>query len=405
MTQKERGKTKRFWYRLFISVLTWGIFFLSSVLLMKAMDLTMRSDGLFSPLFRVCVKSGILIFWFFSLTRTLMAYDFVYLSRYRVRETEKRTERLSLIFGNSDFWMEIFLFGVALQVVPRLGPFGFLVRFWEESVGVLPLDLTGGFLAITILPVFLIVLLFSHLSAQKYISGFDDPYLSALEGEGRKQKKQAFVEILQLAAIYFIGTLIVPLVLPFIMTMVKMLGKTPVLIFFLILLLSLAGFRYIRAFLKRRSFQKNLLNFCKEKRIRLEMHRGFFRSIVSMSKAYDFSVFIDEERYDCKMISSPRKYSPVFFEENGNLIRTRTIQLNKYLVLFHSVTVQTFKFSSEGKKVIILNPTPHLIYLFNGVKKTIADTGERIGEYVVFTGSGFLNALDRNCLRQFFRQK
>lgn len=128
------------------------------------------------------------------------------------------------------------------------------------------------------------------------------------------------------------------------------------------------------------------------------MHRGFFRSIVSMSKAYDFSVFIDEERYDCKMISSPRKYSPVFFEENGNLIRTRTIQLNKYLVLFHSVTVQTFKFSSEGKKVIILNPTPHLIYLFNGVKKTIADTGERIGEYVVFTGSGFLNALDRNCL-------
>lgn len=387
------------------SILMFIIFFLSSVLIVTIMDQTktMQSEALFSPLLRAIAKSAILFFWFFSFTRTFMIHDPVYLSRYRFVENEKMTAGWISVVGNMDFWMEGILFEAALLVVPRFGPFGFLIGFLEDTSDPLPFSLIAGFLTITVLPVFLLLLFLAHLSARKYISGFDNPYLAILESERGTRKRNLFLEITKMSAIYFIGALIFPLVLPIIMTLVRMLGWIALAIF-LILALFLIVFRYFRALLKRRSFRKRLLKMCKEKRIVLKLRRGFFRSVFSMSTTYDFSVFVGEERYDCKMISSPRKYSPVFFDENGTLIRTTTVRFMRDVVLFHSVTVRDFRFLSDGKKILILNPTPQKIFLKDRQGKALADTGERIGEYVLFTGSGFLHALDRNCMELFFDQ-
>ena len=58
-----------------------------------------------------------------------------------------------------------------------------------------------------------------------------------------------------------------------------------------------------------------------------------------------------------------------------------------------------FGFESEGKKILIVLPIPKKIYVgtVNSAPRP-ADTGEKAGEYTVYNASGFLGALERDCL-------
>ncbi|MBP3395697.1 MAG: hypothetical protein J6L87_00865 [Clostridia bacterium] len=51
-----------------------------------------------------------------------------------------------------------------------------------------------------------------------------------------------------------------------------------------------------------------------------------------------------------------------------------------------------------GQKILIVSPITNEIYTGNTVSHKPADVGERIGEYTLYNGSGFLNAIERDCL-------
>lgn len=90
--------------------------------------------------------------------------------------------------------------------------------------------------------------------------------------------------------------------------------------------------------------------------------------------------------------------SPIVFSDKGNGIRQNTIRLFKVEV-FHILTKLDFSYESESKKILIVSPTPKNIYSsVNGSQPRLADVGEKIGEYAIYNSTGFLGALDRNCL-------
>ena len=58
-----------------------------------------------------------------------------------------------------------------------------------------------------------------------------------------------------------------------------------------------------------------------------------------------------------------------------------------------------FAFESKGEKILIVLPMPKDIY--TATKSTQphpADTGEKIGDYSIYSATGFLHALERDCL-------
>ena len=88
----------------------------------------------------------------------------------------------------------------------------------------------------------------------------------------------------------------------------------------------------------------------------------------------------------------------VFFD-NGYVMYHHTFKIFK-VNLFHFVTRTQFGFESENRKILIAVPMPKTFFVAaeNDSKPKPADVGEIIGEYQIYNGTGFINALDRDCI-------
>ena len=58
----------------------------------------------------------------------------------------------------------------------------------------------------------------------------------------------------------------------------------------------------------------------------------------------------------------------------------------------------TYGFEGDGKKVIIVCPTPHSIYVSGYGKNKLVDVADVIWGHTLMTGTAFLNALERDCI-------
>ena len=68
-------------------------------------------------------------------------------------------------------------------------------------------------------------------------------------------------------------------------------------------------------------------------------------------------------------------------------------------IFFEYTTRQHFAFEGEsGKKIVVILPISAEIYIGDTLKNSVADVGEPIGEYTLYNGTGFLNAIERDCL-------
>ncbi|MBQ5389984.1 MAG: hypothetical protein IIU58_03670, partial [Clostridia bacterium] len=66
------------------------------------------------------------------------------------------------------------------------------------------------------------------------------------------------------------------------------------------------------------------------------------------------------------------------------------------IMQFH--TQFSYAFEGEGKKILILSPTPYKMFVMGGGKNHALDIGDCVGEYTVYTGTSFINAVQRNSI-------
>ena len=106
---------------------------------------------------------------------------------------------------------------------------------------------------------------------------------------------------------------------------------------------------------------------------------------------------IGDNVYECKMLAFVSRNTVVRFDSKERFQVVRTFRLGT-IELFHFVTDVNFRYYSEGNKVVIINPIPKKLFTREGSLFREIDTGDRIGEYKIYSATGFLNALDRNVL-------
>ncbi len=267
-----------------------------------------------------------------------------------------------------------------------------------------------------ILPIFLVLSVIAHLSVRsawisdsvRVTSVKEKPAGSRAEGKKKEQPVllRAVKGILITAAAYCAASLVIPWMLPFIVT-VGNLGVGALTFLYIALVLAavilavVAGY-YARAMSKRRDFVRKLRTYCREHAISLSDIRNPYTSLLFAREGPDFTLEHKGNVYDCKLVAGVFPGSPMVFSDEGRGILQSSFRLFGVRLLQVNTLID-YRMDSrpEGsKKIIIVLPIPQKIYAsVGGCSPRPADTGEALGEYTLYNAVGFLHALERDVLR------
>ena len=178
--------------------------------------------------------------------------------------------------------------------------------------------------------------------------------------------------------------------------------------------LAIVLFRRIRALKIRKAFIKKLREFCKDPRFELSKIQHPYRSVFFNDSSCHFTVKAYGKTYACKMIAAVSKDAKmIFIDEKMGYFKTELKVKNSELTLFRKKFHHGFDAPEADHKVLIISPAPHTIlavdtkvafssenvtYVKEGKEFKYVDNASNVFGTTVFSGSAFLNALDRNCL-------
>ena len=149
---------------------------------------------------------------------------------------------------------------------------------------------------------------------------------------------------------------------------------------------------------KRRKFISLLKKISAKENYELSTISKPYLSIFKKTEGASFIIKAHNKTYQCKLISGKRKGVPIIFSDQGFLVFRRIIRIGKS-ELFSIYSKYEYSFQSAVKKCLIITCIPAQCYFkdANGCMRKI-DTGEKIGEYTIYSPEGFLGALERDCL-------
>lgn len=163
----------------------------------------------------------------------------------------------------------------------------------------------------------------------------------------------------------------------------------------LILFVWLCGF--LRAFRIRRSFLKRLCRLCADMGATLSRIKRPYRSLLHAGTGESFTVTVGEKTYHCKLFCAKNRKNPLYFSETGivqclHSFRFRRVEYFRYTTQFD------FSFEAPAPKILIVNPVTKELYAGHIDYARLIDTGESVGDYKIYTATGFLGALEREVL-------
>ena len=352
----------------------------------------MEDDLSIIPKIVGCIVFVLLLLLFYSVYFTFISKNRGEKQSFLERK-EKKGNQFSLytdVFCSFGFYIDLALTVLFSLALPLSLTYGSL-RAWLFS-SVASSVLTKTYTLLVAMPLLLLLLAFAHVSARKEF----------LREEKNGEKSSEIVDTLKalaFVALAFVGaSVIIPWFVPGIVTLWNLFGGW-MLLWIPLIIIAIVGvviaYSYIRAMLKCRKFVKALNKFCSTDDRRLSVIHKPSTAIFKFTDGIDFSISTKRATYDCKIISGAFRNSPIVFSDKGNLLRQITFKVFN-AELFHFMSKVDYDFESENKKVIVVLPMPRTIYA--SVMESpprLADNGEKVGKYTVYSASGFLNMLDR----------
>jgi hypothetical protein len=174
------------------------------------------------------------------------------------------------------------------------------------------------------------------------------------------------------------------------------------------IVLAIVAIYYIRAFRKRRRLILGMRKICAQKGYVLSPIRRPYLGLFFPKSGLDFMLQTDKAIYECKMIGAVSANRMLFDMEGRvkmmHLVRFRFLQ--HFRVATNALTMENalfsisldYAFESEHKKCLIICPTAPETVLATVAGNAPVDTGSSIEEYTVYSTTGFVNAIDRDCL-------
>lgn len=206
------------------------------------------------------------------------------------------------------------------------------------------------------------------------------------------------------------GSILLSVLLPFLIAMVqhpRMVFVAICIILGIVLLITLPS--YLRAFSKRRKLMKKLCRVCRECGYELTVTGHPYLGLLRFGDGADFSIKVGEKRYDCKLIGAVMPGGKMLFGFDGRVSIHHYIRFFWAARAYNVATQHTFEqstfhtemeyaFESENKKIIVVCPAAPQTFVAGPRGGTPIDTGAEIGDYRMFNTTGFLGALERDCL-------
>ncbi len=164
----------------------------------------------------------------------------------------------------------------------------------------------------------------------------------------------------------------------------------------LIVFLFILG--YYLAIVKRKKFFKNLRKICAYKNITLSKVKNPYRSIFIPRAPCVFSIMDERgDMHDCRMITGIFKQRNVYLFSDG----MGYVEINfalKGMTLYTGYRKFKYDISGNNKKILIVLPSPQKLFVTDGSNHHLVDSGDKVGQYRIFGGTGFINAVDVDCL-------
>lgn len=159
----------------------------------------------------------------------------------------------------------------------------------------------------------------------------------------------------------------------------------------------------------RLKFRRKLKKLCKEKNFRLEFKRGFWSSLTWADKGeLDFILKAGRWVYYVRYATATKYLSTMSFLSKTELTYTKHPRDNKFTLIFDfKDKKKTMQISfpkgidpndKYSVKAILINPVPMNIVRSGGMSGGTepTGTGEKIFDYTIFNGVGFLETIVRN---------
>lgn len=159
--------------------------------------------------------------------------------------------------------------------------------------------------------------------------------------------------------------------------------------------------RFVRGLLKRRSFLKQLKTACSRKGYTLSEVKVPYKSLFQPYAGESFTVQTDKKTYSCKLICGMKKRIPMVLYEDGTGEYIHAFNIGKkgaQIEIFRYVKKFNFGYESENDKIIIVLPVPKFMQMNKAGKIFDMDNGDVIGDCRMYAGTGFINALERECV-------
>lgn len=226
-----------------------------------------------------------------------------------------------------------------------------------------------------------------------------------LRREGRDKPRFLPLRVLGLLFIYGLGGILLRFALPVLLGIINIAGALHEIRWWIPLLALTAffggfwGFFLLRALRIRRRFFKKLKMLCRENGYEICGKRRLYLSLFRYHDGINFTIHANGKIYDCKLFGAWRRHWELFFDENG-VFRSRHAFRFRRVEFFSYTTICHFDFESENHKICLVMPVPKEICAGNEHWNRPIDTGVRVGDYRIFNATGFLNALQRDCVER-----
>ena len=252
-----------------------------------------------------------------------------------------------------------------------------------------------------ILPIMWVILFAARVAIQRNWYRSEKKKKSSSAREKKSKMPPVIKSVINIAVIYAAVSIGLPWLFPFFFVLWE-LGGAMIFVWIAAILLALILITvtvfYIRAFSKRASFVKRIKKYCSFNSLSISGIKRPYASIFVSQSGCDFSVEKNGVKYDCKFIAGIFPWAQIVFSDKGSGLIQNTIRLFR-IELFHFMTKFEFGYENDGKKILILLPAPRRFFVSeNQSSPRPGDVGEKVGEYTIYNSTGFLNALNRDCI-------
>ena len=326
----------------------------------------------------------IMALFIFSLSRTVMKFSKKPMEKYRALSCPRslKTDLLFLIKEKRIF-INLGLVLVIYPLLPLDWPFMALKLAFPDR---------------TALATAIYILLLSVLHLFGYLSG-----IKAWRNKTKDPSKKKYTaSCVLLTVAYLLCPTAIIAVLPLIYTLfflVPELMRIEIILPIVLLISFIVSYRYLRAYLKRRSLLKELKKICSERQYTLSQIRDPYRSLFFDFEGESFSVTVNSKTYSCKLLSGAKKYTPLVIHPNAQLEFVHNIRFLKFIIYSYS-TLINIDYRSDHRKILIVNPTPKFVFTPRKGKASPIDNAEVIGEFKFYTATAFLRALEMDILEK-----